>query len=99
MVRRWQGEDIDLTLPLTSDVIAAAVEADPRIGQHAAGYFAMTALPEALRPAEPLARAVYERGWRPPYAPGPTRDDLVDAIRGAVPTGRTVTSGMADDAP
>ena len=85
MVRRWQGEDLDLSKPLTSDLIAAAVEADPRIGQHAGGYFAMTALPETLRPAEPLARAVYQRGWRPAYAPGPTRDELVDLIRGAVP--------------
>ncbi len=85
MVRRWQRYDLDPSLPLTSDLIAAAVEADPRIGQHAAGYFAMTALPETLRPAEPWARAVYERGWRSPYAPGPTRDDLVDVIERAVP--------------
>ena len=85
MVERWQGADLDLRLPLTSDLIAAAVEADPRIGRHAAGYFAMTALPEALRPAEPLARAVYQGGWRPPYAPGPTRDELVDVFGAAVP--------------
>jgi len=85
MVRRWQGEDLDLTTPLTSDLIAAAVEADPRIGQHAGGYFAMTPLPETLRPAEPLARAVYQNGWRPTYAPGPTRDELVDVIRVAAP--------------
>lgn len=85
MVRRWQGEDLDLSLPLTSDLIAAAVEAEPRIGPYAAGYFAMTALPETLRPAEPLARAVYQDGWRPAYAPGPTRDELVDVIRCAVP--------------
>jgi 2-polyprenyl-6-methoxyphenol hydroxylase-like FAD-dependent oxidoreductase len=85
MVRRWQGKDLDLSIPLTSDLIAAAVEADPRIGQHAGGYFAMTALPETLRPAEPLARAVYQDGWRPTYAPGPTRDELVDLIRTAVP--------------
>jgi 2-polyprenyl-6-methoxyphenol hydroxylase-like FAD-dependent oxidoreductase len=85
MVKRWQGQDLDLGLPLTSDLIAAAVEADRRIGQHAAGYFAMTALPETLRPAEPWARAVYERGWRPAYAAGPTRDQLVDVIREAVP--------------
>ena len=97
MVRRWQGEDLDLRSPLTSDLIAAAVEADPRIGQHARGYFAMTALPEALRPAEPLARAVYQGGWRPTYAPGPTRDELVDVIVAAVPAasrevrGRTST--------
>jgi 2-polyprenyl-6-methoxyphenol hydroxylase-like FAD-dependent oxidoreductase len=85
MVRRWQGQDFDPSLPLTSDLIAAAVEADARIGQHAAGYFAMTALPETLRPAESWARVVYETGWRPPYAPGPTRDELVEVIRAAVP--------------
>ena len=85
MVRRWQGEDLDLSVPLTSDLIAAAVEADPRIGQHAGGYFAMTALPRTLSPAEPLARAVYQDGWRPAYAPGPTRDELVDVIRAALP--------------
>jgi len=85
MVRRWQGEDLDLSIPLTSDLIAAAVEADPRIAEYAAGYFAMTALPEALWPAEPLARTVYQDGWRLTYAPGPTRDELVDVIREAVP--------------
>jgi hypothetical protein len=81
MVRRWQGEDLDLSIPLTSDLIAAAVEADPRIGRHAGGYFDMTALPQTLRPAEQLAREVYQSGWRPAYAPGPTRDELVDVIR------------------
>ena len=84
-IRRWQGQDLDPSLPLTSDLIAAAVGADPRIGRHAAGCFAMTALPETLRPAEPLARAVHQKGWRPAYAPGPNRDDLVNVIRGAVP--------------
>jgi len=83
--RRWQGEDLDLSIPLTSDLIAAAIEADPRIGQHARGYFAMTALPQTLSPAEPLARAVYQDGWRPAYAPGPTRGELVDVIRAALP--------------
>lgn len=85
MVRRWQGEDLDPSIPLTSDLIAAAVEADPRIRQHAAGYFAMTALPKTLRPAEAWARAAYRRGWRPAYAPGPNRDDLVNVIREAAP--------------
>jgi hypothetical protein len=82
-VRRWQGEDLDLSGPLTSDLIADAVEADPRIGSYAAGYFAMTALPATLQPAEPLARAVYESGWRPPYAQGPSRDELVEVIERA----------------
>ncbi len=85
MVRRWNGDDLDLSIPLTSDLIADAVEADPRIGQYAGGYFAMTALPDSLKPAEPLARAVYQHGWRPTYAPGPSRDELVDVILEAAP--------------
>ena len=40
----------------------------------------MTALPESLAPAEPIARAVYESGWRQPYSEGPTRDELVDVL-------------------
>jgi 2-polyprenyl-6-methoxyphenol hydroxylase-like FAD-dependent oxidoreductase len=85
MVRCWQGQDIDLSAPLTSDLIADAVPAEPRIAPYAAGYFTMTGLPAALKPAEPLARAVYERGWRPPLAEGPGRDELVDIIERCVP--------------
>jgi hypothetical protein len=44
----------------------------------------MTGLPATLAPAEPWARAVFEGGWRPPYAPGPTRDELVAIIDGAL---------------
>ncbi len=76
-VRRWHGHDIDLARPLTSMAIAAAAEADPRIGPLVAGFMAMTALPASLAAAEPLARAVYQTGWRPPTAIGPTRDELV----------------------
>ena len=83
-VRRWQGEDLDLGRPLTPDLIAEAVQVDSRIGPLASPYFMMTALPETLRPAEPLARAVYEQGWRPAYASGPTRDELVEVLERAV---------------
>jgi 2-polyprenyl-6-methoxyphenol hydroxylase-like FAD-dependent oxidoreductase len=79
-VARWAGRDVDPE-HLTSDRIAAAVEADPRIGEYAGGYFAMTALPSSLAPAEPLARAVYESGWRPRLSEGPSRDELVALIR------------------
>ena len=79
-VRRWRGHDVDLTQPLTSAAIVAAAQADPRIATHLAGYVAMTALPASLAPAEPLARAVYESGWRLPYSEGPTRDQLVDLL-------------------
>jgi len=82
-VRRWQGHDIDLTAPLTSAAIVAAAQADNRIAAYLGGYLAMTALPASLAPAEPLARAVYNSGWRQPYSDGPTRDELVDLLQDA----------------
>jgi flavin-dependent dehydrogenase len=76
-VRRWQGHDVDLGRPLTSAAIVAAGQADARIGPLVAGFMAMTALPASLAAAEPLARAVYETGWRPAPSEGPTRDEVV----------------------
>ena len=69
-VRSWQGGDVDLTRPLTSAAIMAAAPADGRIAPHLGGFIAMTELPSSLAPAEPLARAVYESGWRPPMSEG-----------------------------
>jgi 2-polyprenyl-6-methoxyphenol hydroxylase-like FAD-dependent oxidoreductase len=79
-VRSWQGADIDLTRPLTSAAIVAAAPAEARIVPHLGGFVGMTALPASLAPAEPLARSVYESGWRPPFSAGPTRDELVDLL-------------------
>ena len=79
-VDRWQGADIDLSKPLTSNAIFDAAQRDPGILEHVGGFAAMTALPASLAPAEPLARAVYESGWRAPYSPGPSRDELVALI-------------------
>jgi 2-polyprenyl-6-methoxyphenol hydroxylase-like FAD-dependent oxidoreductase len=83
--RRWAGEPVDLDQPLPSDLILAAAAADPRIRAGVTGYVRMTALPASLRTVEPLARAVYATGWRPPFAPGPTHDELVGIIRAASP--------------
>jgi hypothetical protein len=80
-VRLWQGHDIDLAAPLTSAAVVSAAAAEPRIGLHVGGYLAMSELPSSLTPAEPLARPVYEAGWRPPFSEGPTRDELVELIR------------------
>ena len=44
----------------------------------------MTALPASLRAVEPRARALYATGWRPTFAPGPTRDELADIIQAAL---------------
>ncbi len=84
LVRRWQGGDVDVTRRLPSDLILSATEADPRIGRASPGYLAMTELPSCLDPVEPLARGVYESGWRPAHSRGPTRDELVDIVAAAV---------------
>ena len=81
ITRRWEGGDIDLSHRVPSDRILAAAERDPRIGEATGGYLSMNALPSCLDPVEPLARDVYATGWRPSYAPGPNRDELVDLVR------------------
>ena len=83
-VRRWEGGDIDLTRRLPSDLILAAAEREPRIGPATGGYFSMLQLPSCLDPVEPLARSVYETGWRPGFTPGPTRRDLREVVASAL---------------
>lgn len=97
--RQWQGEDLDLAEPLTTHLVAVAGQADPRILELAGGYFSMMALPESLRPAEPWARAVYETGWRPPYAAGPSCAELVHLVQAASVTSEpsVVPSGTCSD--
>lgn len=82
-VARWRGAELDLAQPLTTERICEAAQADPRVYEYAGPYFAMTALPSCVRPAEPLARAVYETGWRAPFATGPTRDELARVLEEA----------------
>jgi 2-polyprenyl-6-methoxyphenol hydroxylase-like FAD-dependent oxidoreductase len=77
---RWNGADIDVDAPLPSDLILTAAEVRPEIMASAGGYLSMAALPASLRPAEPIAREVYAGGWRPAYAPGPTRDELAEIV-------------------
>jgi 2-polyprenyl-6-methoxyphenol hydroxylase-like FAD-dependent oxidoreductase len=79
--RRWSGEDIDLSQPLPSDLICAATEKAPDLGQTVGPYQAMMALPHTLAAAEPTARDVYTSGWRPPIPDGPTHSELVDIIQ------------------
>lgn len=95
LVRRWEGGDVDLTRRLPSDLILAASAVDPRIGASLPGYLSMLELPSCLDPAEPLARARYESGWRPPYSAGPTRDELVEIVRAAVGPEATADVSLA----
>jgi 2-polyprenyl-6-methoxyphenol hydroxylase-like FAD-dependent oxidoreductase len=92
-VRRLRGEDLDLSQPLTTTAIVDAAQVEPRIRPHLDGYLSMTSLPASLAPAEPLARAVYETGWRPPLADGPKHDELV----GLIHTHKTVSHRDSPD--
>lgn len=75
-MRRWAGGDVDLNRPLPSDLIVAAAEADPALRDIVGPYASMDALPASLAPAEPRARALFAKGWRPSFPAGPTRDEL-----------------------
>lgn len=87
-VRRWQGGDVDLGAPLASDLVVAAADAEPALGPLVGPYLAMAAPPSSLDAAQPLARAVYARGWRPPTAPGPDAAEVVAIARRVLADGR-----------
>jgi 2-polyprenyl-6-methoxyphenol hydroxylase-like FAD-dependent oxidoreductase len=82
--RRWAGQDIDLSQPLSSDLLLAAAASEPDLAPATFGYLGMTALPAALRAVEARARARYAGGWRAPVAPGPSRDELAAIIEAAL---------------
>jgi len=81
LLHRLGGGDIDTEARIPSDVVCAAAEIDPAIWPAAAPYLTMQALPSALDPVRDKARAVLRTGWRPPYAAGPSRDELADLLR------------------
>ena len=79
MRHRLGGGDIDIEARIPSDVVCAAAEIDPAIWPAAQPYLAMQAPPSVLDPVQDRARAVLRTGWRPPYAAGPSREELADA--------------------
>jgi hypothetical protein len=94
LIRRWSGQDVDLTRPLPPDLVMAAAQADPEIATVAGPYQAMRALPGSLDAVQTRARAIYATGWRPPVPPGPTRDELAGLVTAAASS----QSYPADDA-
>jgi len=80
MGRRWHGEDVDLEQPLPSDLVLAAAQADPAIGQETFPYVAMLAGPSSLTDAERRARELYRRGWRPTPPDGPSAAGLRELV-------------------
>jgi 2-polyprenyl-6-methoxyphenol hydroxylase-like FAD-dependent oxidoreductase len=86
LIRRWSGQDVDLTRPLPPDLIMAAAQADPEIAKAAGPYQAMLALPSSLDAVQARAQDIYATGWHPPKPPGPTRDELADLVTAAADT-------------
>lgn len=80
-LRRWAGGDIDLTRPLPSDLVVAAAGADDTLRAAVEPYDRMLALPASLDVLQNRAVAVYASGWRPPIAPGPSREELARLCR------------------
>ena len=83
LIRRWSGHDVDLTRRLPSDLIVAAVQADPALITVVGPYQAMLAPPGRLDAVQARAREIYASGWRPPTPPGPTRHELAALITAA----------------
>ena len=79
-LQRFAGEDIDLEARIPSDVVCACAQVDPSIMAAAGPYLGMLAPPTILDSVQDKARAVLATGWRPPYAAGPTRDELAETI-------------------
>jgi 2-polyprenyl-6-methoxyphenol hydroxylase-like FAD-dependent oxidoreductase len=80
LLRRFTGDDIDLTDRIPSDVIVAAAEVDENLKPFAMMYSGMVAGPDILDAAEPRVRELLAEGWRP-KAPGPTGPELAEAMR------------------
>src|SRR5205823_14758544 len=90
LLRRWAGEDLDLSRRLPSDLIMAAAQVEPALGEAVGRYAAMLALPSSLDAIEPRAREIYAGGWRPPVPDGPSRNELAELVvraAGSVPAG------------
>lgn len=83
IARRFAGEQLDPDGPITADVIVEAAQQEPSLMPLVGRYLGMLQLPSSLVAAEEVTRQLLRSGWRPPYAAGPTRDELVDITRTA----------------
>jgi 2-polyprenyl-6-methoxyphenol hydroxylase-like FAD-dependent oxidoreductase len=77
---RWSGAEVNLDVPLPSDLVLATASVDETVRAGIGPYLAMAGTPDSLAPVEPVARGVYETGWRPAYAEGPSRDELARIV-------------------
>lgn len=81
LLRRFAGEQPDPDGPLVSDVVLSAAMEQPTLMPKVVPYIGMRAQPQSLASVEGEVRTMLREGWRPAYAKGPTRDELVDLVR------------------
>jgi hypothetical protein len=81
LLSRFAGADIDVEGRLSSDVLCAAGAVEPALMPVVGPYLGMMALPSSLVAVEERVRELLRSGWRPPYAAGSSRDDLVGLLR------------------
>jgi hypothetical protein len=77
LLARFRGEDVDLDSRLPSEVICDAIETDPSLLPVVGPYLVMRTQPASLRVIEARVRDLLRDGWRPHFASGPSRDELV----------------------
>jgi hypothetical protein len=86
LIRRWSGQDVDLTRLLPSDLIIAAAAADPEMIKVVGPFQAMLTLPGSLDAVQARAREIYASGWRPPIPDGPSGEELASLVSAAAGT-------------
>lgn len=80
LLRRYAGADLDVEGPLSSDILCTAAETDPSLTPVVGPVLGMLTTPASLTTIDGHVRALLRQGWRPGYAAGPTRDELVDRV-------------------
>ncbi len=84
VIGMWDGGDLEIDGRLPSATITRAVAGEPRWRDVIGQYLDMRVLPSALAPVEVAARERIAAGWRPAFADGPDRQELLRVIRGSV---------------
>ncbi len=80
LLRRYAGEDLDIEGPLSSDIYCTAAETDPSLLPTVGPVLGMLATPASLSTIDERVRRMLRQGWRPGFAAGPTRDELVERM-------------------
>ncbi len=81
--RRWAGEPPDPDAFISSDLVSEAVLDHPELMAEVGPYFGMLAPPSSLDGARKKVRDLIRQGWTPTFPEGPSRDELVAAMRTA----------------